>query len=431
MLTSPASDASFRVLLTNVRLSEPGGTESIVRDLAIGLLRRGHRPIVYSPILGGFSEEIRARGIPVIDDLRLLAEPPDIIHGHHFIQTAEALIHFPTTPAIYVCHAWEFWVEQPPKFPQVQIYGAVSETVRDRLVHIEGIDPQKVALFLNAVDLARVPARRRPLSRTAQRAICFTNAKAHVPILRSACERMGIVFDTLGGCGDRLVAHPECELVDYDIVFATGRSAIEALCCGAAVIVCDARGLGGLVNSKNYERFRKLNFALRALAHPLSIEAVVAELKQYDVNDGTSVAERTRADASLELSLDRFLEIYRAIITSWSKVQIATSAESSRRAMLDFLHNALPRKSSDARWPWQVERDRLIEERDHLDQECAMTRQSAQNAERHILELQRALSEERGRCLAAETELKAIRASRSWRITARLRRFKRALWPAN
>jgi hypothetical protein len=445
MPSSQSSDASYRVLLTNAWLNSRGGTECNVRDLAIGLLHRGHRPIVYSPVLGEFSEEIRTRGIAVIDDLRLLAEPPDIIHGHHLIQTAEALIHFPTTPAIYVCNAWEFWVEQPPKFPQIQIYGAVSEAVRDRLVHAEGIDPEKVILLLNAVDLARVPARRRPLSRTVQRAICFTYGKAHVPILRSACERLGIEFDTLGRCADRLVTHPERELADCDLVFATGRSAIEALCCGAAVIVCDDRGLGRLVNSKNYEKFRKLNFALRALTEPLSIETIVAELKKYDFEDAALITERTRIDASLEFLLDRVLEIYRAIITSWSQAQVETNAPASRRATLDFLHNALPRKSSDARWPWLAERDHLVQDRDRLDRDCAMARQHIQNVEHNILGHQRALSEEQGRRLAAEralseeqsqrlaaeAELKVTRASRSWQITAPLRRFKRLLWPSN
>jgi hypothetical protein len=38
---------------------------------------------------------------------------------------------------------------------------------------------------------------------------------------------------------------------------------------------------------------------------------------------------------------------------------------------------------------------------------------------------------ERGGRLTAEVELKTIRASRSWRITAPLRRFKRLLWSPN
>jgi hypothetical protein len=78
-----------------------------------------------------------------------------------------------------------------------------------------------------------------------------------------------------------------------------------------------------------------------------------------------------------------------------------------------------------------VERDQLVKERDRLDQDCAVARQTAQDAEHNILELQHALCEERGGRLTAEVELKAIRASRSWRITAPLRRFKRLLWPPN
>jgi hypothetical protein len=363
--------------------------------------------------LGEFSEEIRTLGIPVINDLRRLAEAPNIIHGHHFIQTAEALIHFPRTPAINVCHAWEYWVEQPPKFPQIQIYGAVSETVRDRLVHMDGIDPDKVVLLPNAVDLSRVPARPQPLSEAPQRALCFTVGKAHIPILRSACEVFGITLDTLGGCAGRFSASPEQELVNYDVVFATGRSAIEALCCGAAVIVCDARGLGGLVNSQNFERFRELNFALKTLTRPISIEAIVAELKEYDPKDAAPVSDRARTDCSFELLLDRVLDIYHRIIESWSQDQVEANAPASRKAILNFLYDALPRTSADTRWPWMVERDHLIRERDHLDGELSEERGQRISAEEKVSEerdqrlaAERELSEERNRRLAAENSLR-------------------------
>jgi hypothetical protein len=375
---------SYRVLLTNVWLSIPGGTECTVRDLAIGLLRRGHRPIVYSPTLGEFSEKIRAHGVAVIDDLRRLAEPPDIIHGHHFIQTAEALIHFPATPALNVCHAWEFWVERPAKFPQIQLYGAPSEAVRDRLVHEEAIDPEQVVLLPNAVDLNRVPPRPRPLSSTASRAICFTGGKAHILILRAACERLRIALDTLGGCADRFSATPEHELVNYDVVFATGRSVIEALCCGSAVVVCDVRSLGGLVTSKNYERFRELNFALRTLSRAVSVEAILAELKEYDHRDAAAVSSQARIDCSFEPLLDRVLEIYGRIIHSWSRDQVEASAEASRRATLNFLYDALPRKSPDTRWPWMAERGHLIRQQEHLDTDLTQERERRLTLEQQL-----------------------------------------------
>jgi len=118
--------AGLTVLLTNVWLDQRGGTEAVIRDIALGLLRRGHRPIVYSPHLGEPAEEIRRRGVAVVADLAQVGEAPDVIHGQHFIQTAEAILHFPRTPAIQMCHAWLYWQEAPARFPQIHRYVAVT-----------------------------------------------------------------------------------------------------------------------------------------------------------------------------------------------------------------------------------------------------------------------------------------------------------------
>ena len=415
-----------RVLLTNNSLSARAGTECTIRDLSIGLLNRGHRPIVYSPTLGSLSEEIRVRGIPVIDDLRLLAEAPDIVHGHHFIPTAEALIHFPSSPALFVCHAWEYWMERPPRFPQIQMYGAVSEAVRDRLVHSEGIEPSAVIVLLNAVDLSRVPPRTRELSRQAKSALCFTARRTHVPVLRTACEQLGIQLSTLGNCGNRVVGHPERELIDYDVVFATGRSAIEALCAGAAVIVCDSHGLGGLVTSENYSSFRRLNFALRSLVKPISVETIVAELRTFNVDDAARVSELARSEVSLDTQLDRLLAIYDSIISTWQQAHTKITAE-SRNALLDFLHEALPRKITDPRWPWQLERDQLVQKIDYLDKECASL-QSHLSDERSVRRsIAAQLSKESASRVVAEQGLRQVHQSHSWRITAPLRWLKDTL----
>ena len=191
------------ILITNIWLANLAGSEVVVRDLALGLLRRGHRPIVYSPTLGPVAEEISARGISVIDDLRQLGEPPDIIHAHHSIPCGEALIRFPDVPAIYVCHAFNHWVEAPVHFPQIGAYVGVDEACRDRLVHTEGIDPKRVLILPNAVDLDRVPPRPVPLRERPQRAAAFGKAAA-VPELRTACEQLGIPFDAIGAAAGRI-----------------------------------------------------------------------------------------------------------------------------------------------------------------------------------------------------------------------------------
>lgn len=361
----------MRVLIANLRLDEPGGVESVVRDLALGLLHRQHRPIVYCPVIGKIGREIRSRGIAVVDDLQAIADPPDIIHGHHYVATGEAIIRFPHVPVVNVCHAWEFWQWRPVKFPQVFKYGVISEAVRDRLIDEEGISPERIETLLNAVDLSRLPSRRSALRARPRRAACFSKYKSHLPIIRKACERAGITLDAIGKCADKPSMAIEEDLVKYDIVFAIGRSALEAACCGCAVVVCDQNGFGGMLTSKNLERFRSLNFALRLLTRPVSLDAVQAAIESYDASDVVQVSERLRTDADLEKYLDQILSLYEdAIRCSPGDVDDGIY----RDALHGFLHATLPRTVDDPRWPWMSEREFFLREIERLDHELAVSR---------------------------------------------------------
>ncbi|HVX56694.1 MAG TPA: hypothetical protein VHA37_03090 [Candidatus Saccharimonadales bacterium] len=91
----PECQNPFRVLLVNWSLKNRGGTESVIRDIALGLHARDLAPLVYAPSLGPIAEEIAAAGIPVVDDLARIGDQPDIIHAQHFFTAGEALIHFP------------------------------------------------------------------------------------------------------------------------------------------------------------------------------------------------------------------------------------------------------------------------------------------------------------------------------------------------
>ena len=98
--------ASLRILLTNNTLGARGGSELYVRDLALALMRRGHFPVAYSTVLGDVAAELREATVPVVDDLRALNMPPDVIHGQHHLDAMTAMLQFPEVPAIYVCHGW-------------------------------------------------------------------------------------------------------------------------------------------------------------------------------------------------------------------------------------------------------------------------------------------------------------------------------------
>ena len=370
------SATPLKILITNIWLEGRGGTESVVRDLATGFLRRGHRPIVYSPHLGAAAQELYARGVAVISDLSQMAEAPDVIHGHHFIQTGEAILHFPDVPVVSMAHAWPLWQERPPRFPQVYRYLAVDEAVRDRLVQVERIDPARVEILFNAVDLTRIPPRPSPLAKRPRTALAFTKNRAQIPILQAACARLGVKLDLLGLGAGRVVAEPEEELVRHDLVFATARMALEAICAGCAVVVCDARGLAGMVTPESLPRLRDLNFGLRSLTGRVTVEAVAAEIARYDPAEAELVSEQVRKSANLEGMLDRLETLYREAIAA-AAIEPPDAAE-RRMAMLAFLTETLPRLRADGRWPWMAERDALLTQIRSLDHQLAHARTGLQ-----------------------------------------------------
>ncbi|MGC2063619.1 MAG: glycosyltransferase family 4 protein [Thermodesulfovibrionales bacterium] len=121
------------VLITNITLKARTGTETVVRDLSLGLREAGHYPMVYSPTLGDIACEIAAAGIPVVDNLRRVPREPDIIHGHHRFETIQALAHFSGACGIFVCHDRLSWHDAPPWYPRILRYVAVDLNCRERL----------------------------------------------------------------------------------------------------------------------------------------------------------------------------------------------------------------------------------------------------------------------------------------------------------
>ncbi len=333
----------MRVLLTNITLASRSGTEVNVRDLAIGLLRRGHRPVVYSPELGEIAAEIRAATVPVIDDLAAIAAPPEVIHGHHHPTTLTALLRFPGVPAVYHVHDWSAWYDEPLVFPRVVLYAPVDETNADRLELEHGIDRARIRLLLNAVDLARCPPRP-PLPAVPRRALVLSNAAkegGYLDAVRAACERTGLELEAVGSGVGRTTARPEELLAGADVVFAKGRSALEAMAAGAAVILCDEIGLGELVTAGRVGAMRPLNFGRRLLQRPVTVEGVAGEVVRYDAADAARVTDWMRREVDLEAALDRLVGVYGETIALGREV-VADSEEESR-AVSTYLQRWAPR----------------------------------------------------------------------------------------
>jgi Glycosyltransferase Family 4 len=324
--------AGLRVLITNSTLANRAGTELYVRDLARGLLARGHTPIAYSTSLGEVAQDLRLATIPVVDDLDRLGSVPEIIHGQHHLETMTALLRFPDVPAVYFCHGWKDWVETAPIFPRIFRYVAVDEARRDLLLFERGIPEERIRVVHNFVDLQRF-VQREPLPEQPARALIFNNAACeqnYVGIVRSACEQMNISLDVIGSASGNPCTHPERVLGDYDIVFGTGRSAIESMAVGAAVVLCNNFGMGPMVTAAAFRELRAVNFGIRGIRNPHGREALCREIARYDPADAALVSLRTRAVADGNVAVDEIVALYREVLAEYRTVAAPASSEEAQ-----------------------------------------------------------------------------------------------------
>ncbi|HYV36452.1 MAG TPA: glycosyltransferase family 4 protein [Gemmataceae bacterium] len=377
-----AAMTPLRILITNITLATRTGTETYVRDLAVGLLRRGHQPIVYSPELGDIAREMETATVPVVNDLRHVGFVPDVIHGHHHAETLTALLHFPGVPAVGFCHDWGSFWDTPVRHPRVRRYVAVDDTCRDRLIARHGIPERQVRVILNAVDLRQFPARD-PLPRQPKRALVFSNLAGehnYLAEVRAACVSAGITLDVIGQGVGTCHARPGDMLGQYDVVFAKARCALEAMAVGAAVILCDIGGVGGLVSTENFGQLRRLNFGRRTLCEPVRVEILTRELARYNAVRAEAISRRVREEASLQIAIDELLDLYGEVIAEQKQCGQAESIAEGRAAAESM--RWLTPHIRDIRALLAAHGD-LTSEKDLLRQENAMLR-----AERELVHQQ-------------------------------------------
>ena len=320
----------LRILLTNNTVARRAGSELYLRDLAIGLRNLGLEPAAYSNQLGVVAEDLKAAGIPVFDRLDELTWVPDIIHGQHHLETMTALLQYPRVPAVYFCHGWIPWQEIPPKHPRIMKYIAVDDLTRDHIVNQHGILPDSTQVIYNFVDLTRFQ-RRGSLPEQPKRALLLSNYvdQSLIQPVRDACARTGIALDVYGAGIGKVLEKPEQVIIHYDLVFAKGRTAIEALAAGTAVIICDAFGLGPLVTSEEFESLRRGNFGIATFRSSLTAATLIREISRYDPTDACNVTDRIRSTAGLEEAVARIYELYQQVLAEFSSRTIDVRSEAN------------------------------------------------------------------------------------------------------
>lgn len=332
----------MRVLITNTVLDLRGGSESFVRDLARGLQRLGHSVLAYSSDQTQRPRLLENDVMPVATDLDSLPFLPDVIHAQHHLDAMTALASIPGVPALYHCHG-AVWRETTPKHPRIYHYAAVSATLADRIAIEAGIPPADITVLLNGVDVERFRAVRTLPDRPA-RALFFNGRHPEgsdtLAAVRQAASSRGLHLDVLGRPFGGTIPEPEHVLPGYDIVFASGRSAIEAMACGCAVVVLGRTSCGGMVHPSNFDRYRQANFTIAVNSPPPSAIAIAAELDRFSRDTCSAVTARVRQEADSRLSALALVSLYEAIIERHRAVEPDLAEE--LRATSRYLRTLVP-----------------------------------------------------------------------------------------
>lgn len=308
----------MNILITNSCLATLGGSESFVRDLGCTLKNLGHTVMAYSHNPGDARRLSELTMVESTDNLRELKFRPDVIHAQHHLDAMAAIMALPGVPALYHCHGG-VWRETPPRHPRIYHYLAMSRTLAERISIEANIPPANISVWLNTVDIQRFTTVRQLPTRPAR--ALFYNKIHHsgsptVAAIREATSKLGLSLDFIGRKFGPLVSNPETVLPNYDIVFASGRSAIDALACGCAVVVLGRTSCGEMVVPENYDRIRGVNFSIAVNSAPATAEKIETQLRRYDATDCAQISQRLRGEADARLSGPKLMRIYEDVIAT-------------------------------------------------------------------------------------------------------------------
>jgi hypothetical protein len=268
--------------------------------------------MVFSTILPDGGRDFADDGVPMTSFIESMPFTPDIIHGQHHPDTMTAVMGLPGAPAIYHCHG-ALWRHPPPRHPRIYRYVAVSPTLAARLAIEANIEESDIEVVLNTVDPRRFN-RVRPLPTGPARVLVYNRylgpGSPTGRMIAEAVSTCGYSLDFIGAAAGKRIENPEEILPEYDIVFASGVSAIDALACGCAVIVVGRQSCGALVSRENFDCFRQANFSLPVNSPPTSTAAITGELRRYRSHECSAVAARLRQEADCEAAVERFESMY-------------------------------------------------------------------------------------------------------------------------
>lgn len=411
----------MRILIATHHLVHGAGTETYVRTLATALARREHEVTVYSPFAGAVADDIRRSGIPVTDDIGSLRhEFFSVAHVHHNVIATQVRATLPDVPIVWLRHGLIPELEQPPTFvPEVTL--AIARE-RARALTAEGYE---VSVVTNPID-TDFYAPGRPIRPQPKTAVVITNHLSPFAwsTIEPACRTLDIEVRHVG-LPDSPVADVREPIDQADIVFAVGRTALEAGSMARAVLIHDHHGCDGWLDRSNYDDAAEFAFSgHRSWRLPSAEELSQLISDEYSTEKGPEAREVVFEHHALNVVVPELERHYRRAI------EIGRANGTRPVALAPTLAEQFAfyqREIRELRPAFEA----LTAGRKASEAELAQTQAELGRSDREVDALRASvasISTELGRVYASvasiSAELEGVYASRSWWLTKPLRRLR-------
>jgi len=293
-------------------------------EVANELSRRGHSVCIYSSrVKKELARIVYPSKVHVKSRFEDVPWTPDIIHGQNHLQTAAALAFFSQTPAIFYIHGLG-WTEQMFAHPRIINCVVMCEWMLSLVETESGVPPDRLHAIPNFVNTKRFSQVRTPPKRPSKALLFGNKGLPHKELLKldDACSKVGLTLDKVGYAFDNAKARPETFLQEYDVVFAAGRCAFEALSCGCAVIPIVPTQAGHLVTMENLQGWIYSNFIpiYGKSSVQVSESWLREELCKYSLEETIEVSEFVRKNHNLTNGVEKIEGIYMHTIDSFKSI---------------------------------------------------------------------------------------------------------------
>lgn len=397
----------------------PGGSETYLETVAAELVQLGHEVIAYSPLLGKVAERLREAGIEVRDDPSGLH--PDVIHVQQASTAMRVRGHFPATPMVYVCHSSVLDIEDPPVASNPQALVTLNDLVERRARASALGQEVPVYRLTQPVETPFIDPLRRQLPPNARTAVLVSHRAGWIQDqIETECKKAGIELTVLGQAENR-PDDPIPEMMKGDIVFAVGRTLLEAMSMGRASFITDDRGLWGFVTPENYADAEANAFARFSERPTTPLSDLLA---RYDQSLGDEMVRLARNNHSARSHAARLVDAYTtATQSSITQAKAALAYEACADALEQCFMMGFATR--DAQWQVAASQYELDVTRRDLQSLTAHEitiredRMASLETEIGVLNADRASLE--AQLVAVQAELNAWRNTKMVRVLAPLR----------